>query len=319
MRAARIHAWAQSPVVEDLPAPEPRTGDVLVRVQAAALSHLDLTVASGLFKLHPDLPYVGGVEGSGVVVESDDLAVDTQVLLRGGGIGLLRDGTWSEYVRVPRKAVTPIPQSLAPDVAATFFQPTTTAYVALHDVARLAAGERVIVVGAAGAVGAQVVQRALRAGAEVVGVVGRAARLEDVPEGASAVALTDADALERLAQQRSATLLVDTIGGDALIERSRWVKQGGRAVVIGYVSGTSATVDLPSWLLDDVALLPVNMIRNESQARKVSMEIIDELCRGELTVNVESFDVREIAHALELLRSGGVRGRAVVTFDGSNG
>ncbi|GAB2898431.1 quinone oxidoreductase family protein [Streptomyces mayteni] len=312
MRAARFHAWGTAPVLDEVPEPVREAGQVLVEVQAAGVAHLDVSVASGDFGMKPNLPYTGGVEGAGLVLDADadsGLAPGTQVLLRGAGLGLLRDGTWTERVSVPRKAVTPLDAPLAPEVAASFFVPATTAHVALHDVAGIRKGEEVVVVGAAGAVGSMVAQQALAAGAKVIGVVGRADQLAQVPRGVEAV---DLGAAERLAEARSATLLVDTLGGAGLVGRSRWVRQGGRAVVIGYVAGAKVELDLPSWLLDDVALLPVNMIRQERRAREVSGELVRRLASGELRLAVERFDLADTAAALEALRAGRVRGRAVV-------
>jgi NADPH:quinone reductase-like Zn-dependent oxidoreductase len=313
MRAARIHTWASPPVLEEIAEPRPKPGEVLVEVQAAALSHLDLSVASGTFDMHPELPYVGGVEASGTVLSADDIECGTQVLIRGAGIGLLRDGTWAERISVPRKAITTLPMPLAPEVAATFFQPTSTAFVVLHDVARLDDCESVIVVGAAGAVGAQVVQQALAAGAQVMGVVSRPEQLQWLPAGAVPLLLDDA-LMRRLAEERAASLLVDTLGGSGLRDRLGWVRAGGRAVVVGYVAGTAVELDLPSWLLTDVALLPVNMIRNERRAREVAPDLVRRLAAGELRVDVQSFGLDDIAAGLSLLRAGRVRGRAAVRF-----
>jgi NADPH2:quinone reductase len=312
MRAARIHAWGAAPVLDEVPAPTRGDDHVLVTVEAAAVAHLDLTIAGGDFRMKPDLPYIGGVEGAGVVVEGCGLAPGTQVILRGGGLGMLRDGTWTEQVSVPMKAVTPLADPLPPEVAATFFVPATTAYVALHDVARVQPGEEVIVVGAAGAVGAMVAQLALVAGATVTGVVGRSDQLDRVPAGARAVDGSSTEAAAQLAEARSATLLVDTLGGSGLVERSRWVRQGGRAVVIGYVTGPSVTIDLPTWLLDDVALLPVNMVRQERRAREISGDLVRRLAVGELEVAVQAYDLADAASAIEDLRAGQVAGRAVL-------
>jgi NADPH:quinone reductase len=317
VRAARIHEWGSPPRLDEIAMPARRPGEVLVEVQAAALGHLDLSVASGTFEMHPLLPYVGGVEASGTVLAADDIDQGTQVLVRGGGVGLVRDGTWAEIVSVPPKAVTVLPTALPPSVAATFFQPTSTAFVALHDVARLGRDEKVVVVGAAGAVGSQVVQQALAAGADVVGVVGRAEQQDRVPEGATC-ALLDDELCQRLRQDRAASLLVDTLGGTGLGERASWVRPGGRAVVIGYVAGTAAMIDLPSWLLSDVPLLPVNMIRNERRARQVMPDLIRKLAAGELHVDVQTFAVEEIAEGLARLRAGSVAGRAVVCFRGES-
>lgn len=316
MRAARFHEWGAAPVVDDVPDPARAGGQVLVEVRAGGVGHLDVTIAGGEFKMRPELPYIGGVEGAGVVLDADpDAPVrpGSEVMLRGGGLGLLRDGCWTERVSVPAKAVTPLPAPLPPEVAATFFVPATTAYVALHDVARLDAGEEVIVAGAAGAVGSMVAQLALAAGATVIGVVSWPEQLARVPKGVEPVDGSAPDAVAELARRRSASLLVDTLGGADLVGRSRWVRQGGRAVVIGYVAGPQVSIDLPSWLLDDVALLPVNMIRRERRAREVSGELVQRLSAGELHLDVQSFDLADAAQALADLRAGRVRGRAVLT------
>lgn len=312
MRAARLHEWGGRPRVEDVPEP---VGETVVRVEAAAVAHLDLTVASGRFHMKPELPHIGGVEGCGIVVSSDVHEPGTRVMLRGGGLGLVRSGTWAELVSVRSKHVAPLPADLSPELGATYFVPTTTAYTALHDIGRLGAwsdeDEVVVVAGAAGAVGSMVVQLALRAGATVIGVVAgeQAGRWPAV----DSVILGDEARAAELTLDRPATLLVDTLGGAGLAERSRWVRPGGRAVSIGYVAGTSVSLDLPNWLLEDVALLPVNMIRRDATARQHAPMLAQLLAAGELTLEVESFDLGDVAKALDLLATGGLRGRAVIT------
>lgn len=315
MRAARFHSWGSAPVVDEVAEPVRAEGEVLVDVQAAAVAHLDATVASGTFGMKPPLPYAGGVEGAGIVVEADagsGLAPGDQVMLRGGGLGLRRDGTWTERVSVPAKAANKLDAPLAPEVAATFYVPATTAFVVLHDVAGLSDDEEVIVVGAAGAVGSMVAQQALLAGAKVTGIVGREDQLAHVPDGVTGVCLESTEDIERLTADRPASLLVDTLGGDGLVARTRWVRPGGRAAVIGYVTGTEVRVDLPSWLLDDVALLPVNMIRQERRARAVAGDLVKRLSAGELSLAVQKYEFADAALALEDLRAGRVRGRAVL-------
>jgi NADPH2:quinone reductase len=315
MRAIRFHEWGADPVVEDVSSPLVEEGETLVRVEAAAVSHLDLTVASGTFDFKPQLPYVGGVEGCGIVVSSDVHEPGTRVVLRGGGLGLLRDGTWAEFVAT-RKAASPLPAELSPEVGATYFVPTTTAYVALHDIGRVGAwpgveDEVVVVAGAAGAVGSMVAQLALRAGCTVIGVVD-ASQVDLLPAGVEAVPIGDEERAAELLKERSATLLVDTLGGQAIAQRSRWVRPGGRAVVVGYVAGKELGLDVPSWLLDDVALLPVNMIRREAAAREYAPLLAELLAKGELTLEVQSFAMDDAPKALHLLATGGLRGRAVI-------
>jgi NADPH:quinone reductase-like Zn-dependent oxidoreductase len=322
MRAMRIHGWSVPPVLEQIAIPSSGTGETLVRVEAAAVSHLDATVATGTFQLTPPLPYVGGVEGAGVVIESDVLEPGARVILRGGGLGLVRDGTWAEYVLAKSKNLVPIPDGLPPETAATFFVPTTTAHAALHDIARLgswhlpevgsAADEVVIVAGAAGAVGSMVVQLALQAGSQVIGLVATEDQRELVADGAETVTSTDAERLEALGNTRPGTLLVDTLGGEGLVGRARFVRTGGRAAVVGYVTGEQVSIHLPSWFFDDVAILPVNMLRRENLAREMAPTFAQMLVAGTLDLRVETFPLNHAGAVLTRLGEGSLRGRAAL-------
>jgi NADPH2:quinone reductase len=322
MRAVRIHGWGAAPTVDEVPDPEPGPGESLVRVDAAAVAHLDLTVASGQFRHRPDLPYIGGVEGCGTVVSSDGFEPGTRVMLRGGGLGLVRGGTWAELVVTGTRHLNPLNAGLPPALGASYVVPTTTAYTALHEIARIgawpvdgvraAADEVVLVAGAAGAVGSMVVQLALRAGCTVIGLVGRERGHRLLPREVEAVYPDDAGRVAELRRERPATLLVDTLGGPGVTARAGWVRPGGRAVLVGYVAGTGLELDLPRWLLDDVALLPVNMIRRERAIRPHLPELEALLAAGELTLAVEEFAMADAARALDLLASGGLRGRAVI-------
>jgi NADPH:quinone reductase-like Zn-dependent oxidoreductase len=322
MKAVRVHDWGVAPVVEDVPVPVPAEGTTLVRVEAAAVGHLDRTVAGGNFGMKPALPYVGGVEGCGRVVASDELPEGTRVMLRGGGLGLVKDGTWAELVSARTANLLVLPEGMSPAVGATYFVPLTTAATALGTVGRLggwgapdvasAADEVVVVAGAAGAVGAMVAQLALREGARVLGLVLDQEQADRLPSGVEPLLAGDDEQLAVLAKERPASLLVDTLGGQQLTDRLGWVRAGGRAVSIGYVAGEAATLDLPNWLLLDVPLLPVNMIRRDAEARAFAAELAPLLVSGELVVDVEEFAFADAARALELLGAGRLRGRAVL-------
>jgi NADPH2:quinone reductase len=232
--------------------------------------------------------------------------------VRGGGVGLQRPGCWATHVSAPPAAILPLPDTLPFELAATFFQPTCAAYIALHDVAQLGEGETVIVVGAAGAVGSQVVQLALAAGADVIGVVGRPGSLGRVPPGARALAIGDEAAVAALAADRPGTLLVDTLGGPDLVGRLRWVRGGGRAVIVGYVHGMTSELQIPTWMMDDVALLPMNMLSRDERARALAPELAGRVDRGELVIELEHVALSEVPAALSRLSEGAIAGRAVV-------
>lgn len=174
------------------------------------------------------------------------------------------------------------------------------------------ADEVVLVTGAAGGVGSVAVQLAVRAGARVIGLVSSDQRVPLVPRGGEVVSAQDAERVAELAGDPVVTLMVDTVGGAELAERLTWVRPGGRVAVVGYTAGASATLDLPNWLLGDVSVLPVNMLRRATEGDAAVADLVRLLVAGELRVAVETFAMSDGAAAVDRLTSGEMRGKAVL-------
>ncbi|SEA37025.1 zinc-binding alcohol dehydrogenase family protein [Variovorax sp. YR216] len=310
MKAVRVHAFDATPVLEDIPEPVPRPGRTLVRMEAATVGHIDRTVWRGSFLKHPPFPYTPGVEASGVVVASAAHPEGQRVWLRGSGLGTLFDGTWCELIDAPDEAVGLLPDGVPAAVGSAFFSPSTSAWVALHDVARLSAGECVLVTGATGAVGSLAVQLALDAGAEVTALVADAAQAAWMPPAAKVVVLGSnlAASLESV----SVDLLIDTVGGPVLAAVLPRVRPGGRAVLVGYTAGNTLTLDIAHFLQRDVSLLPLNMFRRESAGRVAAPELLARLADGRLELDVRPFALQDAAKAMDWISQRGHRGRAVL-------
>ncbi len=315
MWAARVHALGGEPALEE-DAPEPRTapGETLVAVEAAAVGHLDLTIAAGAFPVHPPLPYVPGTDAAGRVLESPTFPVGARVFVRGGGVGFERSGCWAERAAVPTAAVHPLPDEIDPVTGATFFVPCSTAHVALTVVGRLEAGERVAVRGAAGAVGSAAVQlaraRGARAVMEVVRTVG------DASAGASALADGEPATIGALAADGGVDLLVDTVGGDGLGALVDVMRPGGRIVLVGYLGGHDAAFDLTRLIGRDVRLLPANQIVHQQAMFDEAPALLERIARGELRVPARAFPLDRLSDAFEAVRSAG-GGRVAVTMPGA--
>ncbi|MDH6170469.1 NADPH2:quinone reductase [Variovorax boronicumulans] len=290
MKAVRIHGFDAVPAVEEVVDPVARPGRTIVRMQAATVGHIDRTVWRGSFLRHPPLPYTPGVEAAGIVVASERYDVGQRVWLRGSGLGTLFDGTWCELIDAPDEALGLLPDALPMTLGAAFFSPTTSAWVALHEVAKLQAGEQVLVTGASGAVGSLAMQLASDAGCTVARV--------DPDAGPPAVA--------------SADLLIDTVGGSVLATALPAVRPGGRAVLIGYTAGPTLQLDIAYFLQRDVALLPLNMFRREAAGRAAAPELLARLADGRLHLDVQSFALADAAIALDWIAQRGHRGRAVL-------
>lgn len=290
MKVVRIHDFNAAPVLEEVAEPVARPGRTIVRMQAATVGHIDRTIWRGSFLRHPPLPYTPGVEAAGIVVSSERFAAGQRVWLRGSGLGTLFDGTWCELIDAPDEALGVLPDALPMTLGAAFFSPTTSAWVALHEVAKLQPGEQVLVTGASGAVGSLVMQLARDAGCAATPIDPNAAP----PEIASA------------------DLLIDTVGGNVLAAALPAIRPGGRAVLIGYTAGPTLHLDIAYFLQRDVALLPLNMFRRETAGRAAAPELLARLADGRLHLDVQSFALTDAAAALDWIAQRGHRGRAVL-------
>lgn len=290
MKAIRVSAFDAPPAMAEVPEPVARPGRTIVRMEAATVGHIDRTVWRGKFLRHPPFPYTPGVEAAGTVVASGQYAIGQRVWLRGSGLGTLFDGTWCEYIDAPDEALGHLPDGLSMPLGAAFFSPSTSAWVALHEVAKLQPGESVWVTGASGAVGSLVMQLVRDAG-------GRATAVD--PEAGPPPAA-------------SADLLVDTVGGDVLASTLPAVRPGGRAVLIGYTAGPTLALDIAHFLQRDVALLPLNMFRREAAGRAAAPELLARLADGRLQLDLRCFPLADAAAALAWIAQRGHRGRAVL-------
>lgn len=310
MKALRVYAFGAAPLLEELAAPQPRPGRSIVRMEAATVGHIDRTVWSGRFLQHPPFPYTPGVEAAGVVVASDVHAAGQRVWLRGSGLGTLHDGTWCELIDAPDEALGPLPDGVPATLGAAFFSPCTSAWVALHEIGRLRAGEHVLVTGASGAVGSLAVQLALEAGAQVTAVLSAVSPASVLPAAAQPLLLGEdpAAALAGVA----ADLLVDTVGGPVLAAALPRVAAGGRAVLVGYTAGPTLALDLAHFLQRDVSLLPLNMFRREAAGRAAAPQLLQRLAEGRLRLAVQPFPLAQAAQALAWIAQRGHGGRAVL-------
>ncbi|MCC6419734.1 MAG: alcohol dehydrogenase catalytic domain-containing protein, partial [Gemmataceae bacterium] len=118
MTALRVHAFGGPVQAEEVDTPRPGDGEALVRMTASVVSHHDLGVVAGTLP-HAPPPFTPGLEGAGIVAglgegaDGPALGTAVRLVMRGQA-----DGTWSEYVVVPARALVPVPEGLAPDVAA---------------------------------------------------------------------------------------------------------------------------------------------------------------------------------------------------------
>jgi NADPH:quinone reductase-like Zn-dependent oxidoreductase len=276
MHLARIHRHGgpEALVYESAPEPDIQADEVLVRVRACALNHLDLFVRAGIPGMRFPMPLVLGSDIAGEVVEVGSLCARVQpgwrVLLSPGlscrqceaclcghdnlcrrftMFGYGRDGGNSELLAAPEYAVIPIPGDLAFEDAAAVPLVFLTAWHMLMTRARLQPGEDVLVLAASSGVGSAAIQIARMFQCRVIATAGGEEKL------AKALALGADFAIDHYREDISAAVRTITgkRGVDVVVEHvgaATWPKSleslapGGRLVTCGATTGYEAKVDL---------------------------------------------------------------------------
>src|SRR5919112_4947026 len=169
VRAAVITAAGQPPAVLDRPDPARREGHALVAVSAAPITPLDVLCATGTSYFGvPATPYVPGVQGVGVVHDSDTVAAGTRVWFPTNAGMQPGDGSLAGLCTVPDVELVPVPDDVPDAAVAALGLSAVAAWMALTWRGGLRAGEQVLVLGAGGVVGQVAIQTARLHGARRV-------------------------------------------------------------------------------------------------------------------------------------------------------
>jgi NADPH:quinone reductase-like Zn-dependent oxidoreductase len=215
--------------IEQVEIPEPGEGEALVHVEAAAINPSDIGNVGGRFK-NTTLSQTPGRDFAGVVVKGKQHGEDVWGSFP--KLGIVRDGSHAEYVVVPAETLSLKPMSLSMAQAATIGIPYITAWTSLVIAAQIQAGETILIVGAAGAVGQAATQIANWKQARVIG----AAITSDPISGTVAAINTKTEDLRarvlELTAGRGVDAVFDTVGGPLFEPALRSLGFGGREVAI---------------------------------------------------------------------------------------
>lgn len=229
MKAARVNEWGQPVQIEEIPQPSPANDEVLVRVRAASVNPVDGAVAAGYLQTMFSTPLTLGSDFAGEVVAAGTEVQHVKVGDVVYGLSGIHDA-FAEYAAVKASSVAPKPRSLDAVHAAATPLVGLSAWQALFNLAQLQSGERILILGAGGAVGSFAVQLAKGKGAYVIGYA-KKNKAEFVKQlGADEFVDAGSQAFEEVVGK--VDVVLDTIGGD-FIERSYSVlKPGGRFVTV---------------------------------------------------------------------------------------
>lgn len=286
MNAVRFHQHGGLEVLryEAAPDPEMQPGEVLVRVRACALNHLDLWERRGLENVKIPLPHISGSDVAGEVVSSTvrDVAAGRRVMLQPGVscgrcvaclsgrdnecphyevLGYLHhDGGYAELVKVPAQNLIPIPDHVGFVEAAAFPLTFVTAWHMLMTRAQLKRGEDVLVLAAGSGVGQAAVQIAFMHGARVFATAGSDEKLERAKAlGAYEVIHHHrqdiADEIKRLTNRRGVDIVIEHVGEATWPKSVRSLARGGRLVTCGATTGRQGDLDLRALFAKQLSIL----------------------------------------------------------------
>jgi NADPH:quinone reductase-like Zn-dependent oxidoreductase len=260
-------------------------GEVLVRVKACALNHLDLWLRKGIPSLKIPLPHIPGSDVAGEVASLGsgvtNVKVDERVMLQPGiSCGLCEkclagednlcrsykilgetvDGGCAEYVKAPAVNCVPIPEGVTFEQAAAFPLVSLTAWHMLVARARLKPAEAVLVLGAGSGVGGAAIQIAKASGAWVIATAGSDAKLAKARElGADELINHStqkiATEVKRLTGRRGVDVVFEHVGEATWNESIRSLVPGGRLVTCGATTGYNGSVDIRYLFTRQISLL----------------------------------------------------------------
>ena len=326
MRAIVVEAFGPPERLRlaEVPAPVPGPDEILVAVQAAPVNYVDLLVTAGTYQFRPSLPFIPGKGPAGIVAALGEgvtgFAVGDPVL------AMAEEGGYAEAVAVSAGQCYRLPEGMAFAEAAALSLVYDTAWFALRERARLAAGETVLVLGASGGVGHAAVQLARALGAVVIAGISR-------PERAAAARAAGAGVIIDLSREnlretlreevyaatggRGADIVIDPLGGTVFEAALRALAWRGRLVVIGFAAGYIPTLKTNYLLLKNIEVSGLQVSdyrkRRPEQVAHAYAEIFDFYRRGEISpASTTVFPLARAGEALTALRDRRIAGRAVL-------
>src|SRR5579859_1318883 len=342
MKAIVFHQHGEPDVLkyEDAAEPSLRANDVLVRVKACALNHLDLWVRRGLPNVPIPLPHIPGSDIAGEIekigADVTSVRVGQKVVLaplvscgkcpaclagldnhcrQATNLGYMIDGGCAEFVRAPEVNCLPYPENLKWEEAAAIPLVFQTAWHMLITRAQLQPGEDVLILGAGSGVGSAAIQIAKFFGARVIAIAGSDEKLSKAKELGADYLINHKsqkirDEVRRITNKRGVDVVFEHVGAATWEDSLASLAPTGRLVTCGATTGYDAKVDLRFLFSRQLSLLGSYM-GTKSELQTV-MKLV---ASGRLKPVVDRvFPLAEAAAAHSYLESGSQFGKVVLTL-----
>jgi NADPH:quinone reductase-like Zn-dependent oxidoreductase len=224
-------------VIETLPDPEPKPGQVLIEVKAFGINHAETHMRKGEWA---EAAKVSGIECVGVVKSCPDgqFSVGTKVAALMGGLGRTINGSYAEYTCPPATNVVPIETEMSWEDFAVIPESYATAWTCLHRNLEIAKGQTLVIRGATSALGRAALNIAVDAGAHVIATTRKKQRFETLKElGAHRVEIESPNLSELIPDRKRIDAVLDLVGNTTFMDSLRMLRRGGRMCLAGWLGG----------------------------------------------------------------------------------
>ena len=320
MKAVRIHKYGGPEVLtyEDIPVPEPKTGEARVKIEAIGLNFIDIYQRTGLYPLQT--PFTLGMEGAGAVDAIGDGVTDVKAGDRVAYAMIL--GSYAEYAIVPAAKLAPLPANVDMKSAAALMLQGMTAHYLTHSTYQLKSGDTALIHAAAGGVGLLLVQIAKMLGARVIGTVGTEAKAQLAKQAGADETILYAKTdflteVKKLTDGKGVNIVYDSVGATTFEKSLDCLRPRGYLALFGQSSGPVAPLDpgklaaKGSLFLTRPTLAHYMLDRAELLAR--ADDLFNWTAAGKLKLRIEStLPLQDAAQAHRLLEGRKTTGKVVL-------
>ncbi len=313
--------WTQGPD------PEPKKGEVRIAIKAAGVNFPDTLIIRDLYQIKPPRPFAPGGEVAGVIEALGDgvsgLNIGDRVIAMTGF------GGFTTHVCARADACLPIPDNMPFDEAACFIFTYGTSHYALKQRGELKSGETLLILGAAGGVGAAAIELGKAAGARVIAAVSSQDKADFCTELGADATIVYPRTMDRAAQKALSAQIkeiagpdgvhvaYDAVGGDYAEPVIRSMAWGGRFLVVGFPAGIPA-IPLNLTLLKSCQIVGVfwgaSIYRDPAGHMNNVRELFDLYGCGKIKPRISaSFAMQDAAKALSMIAERKVLGKIVLT------
>jgi NADPH2:quinone reductase len=311
----------------ELPIPEPRADEVLIRVKAAGVNRPDIFQRQGLYPPPKDASPILGLEVAGEVVAC---GADVSQWSVGDNVcALVNGGGYAEFAVAPQAQCLPVPTGFSMAEAAALPETFFTVWHNVWQRAQIKTGESLLVHGGSSGIGTSAIQMAVAKGITVYATAGSAEKCAACEKLGATKAINYREQdfvaeIKTLTDGQGVDVILDMVGRD-YIQRNFWAAaQDARIVNIAFLGGSKATVDFTPLMIKRLTLTGSTLRAQTPQikadiARELQHEIWPLLNSGRIKpVIAASFPLVDVAAAHQLMERGGYVGKIVLVVDNNH-